>query len=339
MKKYYTLLLPLIFLACNEPPKQQVDKEILSSLGKKYNIEFSELADSYRSKIEDDSSSLDAYIGYAESHILLYVFGYVPRSETVPEAKRALIVVQQIDSLNTQTLKLAGILSFLDWKWDESKAYFEQSIQQDPKNLSARHWYSLWYSAMGDFENAMSQSDTIMTMDERDEYLVGRSSLLYFQYRFEEMKPLMEKSIKQHPELPWAYDWLGMAYNGLEEHNDALKTYFKAFELSDGTVEVTAGLGHALAHAGETEMAKQIADYYVIAAKDHYLPPVQRSFVHLGLSEYDTAIELLEQAYQEHSWFLIFMQTEHWYDPLREDTRFINIMNRMEFPKDDNKTK
>ena len=147
------------------------------------------------------------------------------------------------------------------------------------------------------------------------------------------MKPLMLSTIKKDPETPWAYDWLGMAYNGLNEHNEAIETYFKAFELSDGTVEVGAGLGHALGLGGEKELAKQMANYYAIAAKDNYLPPVQRSFIHLGIGEYDEALSLLEQAYEEESWFLLFMQKEHWYDPIRNDKRFINILKKMNFPK------
>ncbi len=334
MKRNFLFILTIAFLASCSSNKKEIDREILSSLGSKYKSEFAQLANSFLDGIKEDSSALQNHIGYAESHILLYVFGYVPREESIPEVRKALHAAQQIDSLNSETLKLAGILSFLDWDWESSKAYFQQSIIQNPDNLSARHWYSLWHSAMGDFESAMAQSDTIMSKDENDGFLIGRSSLLYFQYRFGEMKPLMFKSIEQQPDVPWAYDWLGMAYNGLGEHKDAIKTYMKAFELSDGTVEVTAGLGHALGHAGETEMAKQIADYYEEASKENYLPPVQRSFVHLGIGEHDKAIELLQQAYQEKSWFLIFIQIEHWYDPIREDDRFIEIMDKMNFPKD-----
>jgi hypothetical protein len=41
----------------------------------------------------------------------------------------------------------------------------------------------------------------------------------------------------------------------------------------------------------------------------------------------------LEQAYDEQSWFLLFIQMEHWYDPLRNDHRFHDIVERMGFPK------
>ena len=66
---------------------------------------------------------------------------------------------------------------------------------------------------MGRFEQAMAQHDTISTMDSDGDHLIGRGSILYFQHRFEEMKPLMIKAIaKDTVVLPWGYDWLGMAY-------------------------------------------------------------------------------------------------------------------------------
>ncbi|MEZ4946433.1 MAG: hypothetical protein R2804_12935 [Cyclobacteriaceae bacterium] len=332
-RKYHSLFLLVTLIACTPQTSEEIDEKIMASLGEKYKREFSEMAEAFNTQTKEDTTHVAAYVGYAESQILLYVFGYVPRTESVEKARSAFEQARNIDPQNADVLRLSGIIHFLDWNWEEAEINFRQAIKQNPQDLSARHWYSLWLSAMGDFESAMAQSDTIMTMDTEDQFLVGRSSLLYFQYRFEEMKPLMLKNIEQNPEVPWGYDWLGMAYNGLGEHHDALETYFKAFELSDGTVEVGAGLGHALGQAGETKKAKQMADYYEEAARDHYLPPVQRSFIHLGIGEHNKALDLLEQAYNEHSWFLIFMQIEHWYDPIREEQRFIDMMQRMNFPK------
>jgi len=98
-------------------------------------------------------------------------------------------------------------------------------------------------------------------------------------------------------------------------------------------VEVGGGLGHALGLAGEYATAKQMADFYALKSRDQYLPPVQRSFIHIGIGEYDEAIRLLEQAYDEKSWFLAFIQAEPWYDPIREDERFVRIVNKMNFPE------
>ena len=330
--KYALFVLACTLIAC-QPKKIALNQEILASLGTKHKIEFGKLVDLYQTQLKIDSTNVEAHVGVAESQILLFAFGYIPRSATIPKAEIAFKKAYQLDSLNSNVQKLKGILHFLNKDWSTSEVAFKKSIVINPKNLNARHWYSLYLMAMNRIDESMEQSDLIYKMDKNENYLLGRGSLFYFQYRFEEMKPLMLKTIEKDPNAPWAYDWLGMAYNGLGEHADAIKTYIKAFDLSDGTVEVGGGLGHALAQAGETKLAKQIADYYVEASKTLYLPPVQRSFIHLGLEEYNIAIELLEQAYQEGSWFLLFMQIEHWYDPIREDERFIDVLNKMEFPE------
>lgn len=334
MSKTNALILLSICFLMGCKPKQEItiNWDILTSLGTKYKNDFSDLSNIYTAEIAKDSMNVEAYVGLAESEILLFAFGYIPREQTIPKSKKAYQKAKKIDSLNSNVQKLNAILHFLDKNWNEAELGFKKSIATNPENLNARHWYSLFLTAMKRIDQAMEQSDAIFAMDKNEDYLLGRGSLYYFQYRFEEMKPLMLKTIKKDTITPWAYDWLGMAYNGLGEHDDAIKTYIKAFELSDGTVEVGGGLGHALANAGETQLAKEMADYYAIASKTNYLPPVQRSFIHLGLEEYDTAIQLLEQAYNEQSWFLLFMQIEHWYDPIRKDQRFIDLMKKMNFP-------
>ncbi len=333
IKTAYIILIIAAIVSCKPQQKYELNQEILSSLGGKYKTEFSDLAKFYGNEVEKDSANIEAYLGIADSYILLHLFGYLPRQQSLPFIRKAYNKALAIDSLNSDVIKLGGILNFLDREWESARLAFEKSIDINPKNLNARHWYALWLSAMDRFDEAMAHSDTIMQMDTEDKYLISRGSFLYFQYRFEEMKPLMLKDIKNNPELPWPYDWLAMAYNGLEEHEDAIDTYFKAFNLSDGTVEIGGGLGHALGDAGEIKLAKQMADYYDEAAKDRYLPACQRAFIHIGIGEYEKALDLLEQAYEEKSWFLIFMQTEHWYNPIRKDPRFIAIMDKMEFPE------
>lgn len=333
IKSNLIILVLLVLVGCQPEKKQEIDKEVLASLGIKPKQEFSKGLEIFNKQIAEDSSSVEAYLGLAETKILLFAFGFISHEDAIPEAQLAFEKAYILDSLNSDVQKLSAKLSFLNKEWEKAETAFLKSIKANPKNLDARHWYSLLLMATKRTEEAFTQSKIIMPMDSERNFLIARASLLYFDYRFEEMKPLMFEAIKKDSTVAWSYDWLGMAYSGLEEHNDAIETYIKAFELSDGTVEVGGGLGHALGLAGETELAKQMADYYTITSKDRYLPPVQRSFIHLGIGEYDEAIVLLEQAYQEQSWFLIFMQIEHWYDPIREDKRFIDIMNRMNFPK------
>ncbi len=334
MKKTASLILfVLLLVSCSPQEKYVVDQEVLASMGSEIKMGYARMADDFRSRVLLDSTNIEALIGLAETEITIYIFGFSSREETIPAAKEAFFRAWKLDSTSSGIRKLDGMLALLDWRWDDARVALMGAIQANPQNLNARHWYSLYLSTMRRFDEAMAQSDTISNMDPAGFYLIGRGSLLYFARRNEELKNLMIETVEKDTSVAWGYDWLGMAYCELEDFENSISIYDRAFELSDGTVEVGGGLGHALGLAGAYNPAKQMADFYSLQAEDHYLPPVQRAFIHIGIGEYDEAIRLLEQAYDENSWFLAFMQAEPWLDPLRDDPRFDQILEKMDFPE------
>jgi len=334
MKNFIILtVLVLIIFSCQPKNKRQLDPKLLASMGSKYKGEYEAAIHNFKEEINSDSTNLKAWLGLGEMEIMLFIFGYTSRSETIPIAEQCMIQAREIDPENPGTLKLSGIVNFLDWKWEAARQDLSASIAADPSDLSTRHWYSLWLVTMGRIDEALVQHDTISSMDSNEDYLVGRGSIYYFLRDNKTLEELMLKTVAKDPNSPWPYDWLGMAYIEQKDYKNSLDTYFKAFELSDGTVEVGAGLGHALGLAGEYELAKQMADYYQEAAKTAYLPQMQRAFIHIGIGEYDEAIALLKEAYEQKSWFLIFMGVEPWLDPLRKDERFIKLRTRMQYPR------
>lgn len=306
--------------------------ETMASMGGEIRDGYLEAAEALEKRVNGDPEDLDALLALADARITLYIFGYQPREETLPGAREAHARARELYPARSEVLMLGGMLHMLDWKWEEAEAALRNAIATDPGNLKARHWYSLYLAAMGKFDLAMAQSDTILTMDPPGDYLIGRGSLLYFYRRNEELKDLMLGVVAHEPSVAWGYDWLGMAYIELKEYDQSISTYYRAFELSNGTVEVGGGLGHALGLAGEYRLAKRMADFYARMAEEHYLPPVQRAFIHIGIGEHGRALELLEQAYREHSWFLVFIQSEPWYDPIRCEDRFNKIIEMMNFP-------
>ncbi|MFY0624653.1 MAG: hypothetical protein JXR07_00035 [Reichenbachiella sp.] len=333
MKNLVTLtILALIILSCQPKTSRQLDTILLASMGNKYKTDYETAIQNFKQEIKADSTNLNAWVGLGETEIILFLFGYTSRSETVPIAEQCLIQAHNIDSLDAGTLKLSGLVKFLDWNWEAARQDFLASIATNPSDLSTRHWYSLWLVTMGRIDEALVQHDTITSLDTNEDFLVGRGSIYYFLRDNKALEKLMLKTIAKDPASPWPYDWLGMAYIEQKDYKNSLDTYFKAFELSDGTVEVGAGLGHALGFAGEYELAKQMADYYEEAAKTAYLPQMQRAFIHIGIGEHEKAIDLLEEAYDQKSWFLIFMGVEPWLDPLREMDRFKKLKAKMNYP-------
>lgn len=310
-----------------------MDLSKLPAMGNHYQELYSRSIADFETQVAHDSGNVSALLGLSELQVYLYIFGLSSRESTIPKAKQAFERLWALDSLSAEAHAMAAIISFLDWNWSEARRHFEKAIHLNPQDPKSRHWFALFLTATtGSLVEAMLQSDTIMSLDPSGDYQVGRGSLLYFGRRNEELRDLMLQTIAQDSTVPWGYDWLGMAYNELGDYENSIETYQKAFTLSDGLVEVGGGLGHTLGLAGKLESAKEMADYYSASASDYYLPQVQRAFIHIGMGEYERAIELLQEAYEAKSWFLIFLKVEPWYDPIRDDPRFRELVRKMEFP-------
>jgi tetratricopeptide (TPR) repeat protein len=329
------LLLSCAFflMACQSTDDAKRIEGTMTALGSKQQLVYENEIARYATIISKDSNNIDGYTGLCEVNVYLYIFGLKSRDSTIPKAKLALDKARAIDATDPVVMKLVAIMHFLDWNWDESRMRFMEALRANPDDLNARHWYSLFLVSQGDIEGALKQSDTLMAMDAGGDYLIGRGSLFYFARRNSELRDLMVQVIEKDPASPWAYDWLGMAYCELKEFDQSVDTYLDAFDLSDGLAEVGAGLGHALGLGGRINEARILSDYYSSIANESYVPQVQRAFIHIGTGEYDTALDLLEEAYREKSWFIIFIQIEPWYDPVRKEPRFNALVEKMNFPQ------
>jgi hypothetical protein len=53
------------------------------------------------------------------------------------------------------------------------------------------------------------------------------------------------------------------------------------------------------------------------------------AMIYIGLGEREQAFAWLEKAYDERAWQLGFLKVEPIFDPLRSDSRFTNLMRRV----------
>ena len=67
-------------------------------------------------------------------------------------------------------------------------------------------------------------------------------------------------------------------------------------------------------------------------AKQHYVSPFHLAAVYVGLGEDDHAFEMLRQAYEEHSEYLIFVNVSPIFDRLHSAPRFQDLLRRIGLP-------
>jgi tetratricopeptide (TPR) repeat protein len=301
--------------------------------GKRFRKPFDESLAKFEQMVRNNPSDVSALVGLADSYILLWCFGFLSREDSLPMAEAATLKALELDENHSGAHTTLGGLKLSDWDWIGAKRDLRVAIELDPDEPKARHWYALYLSALGQHEPALSESQQAVALDPSPNFKIGLSSILYFAHEFEEMVDLLQEVIALSPHFAPAYDWLGMAYVQLKRFEESITVYQKAVALADGLAEIKAGLGHAFGVAGRDLEAREVLNEFKSLSQYHYIPPVQISFVCVGLGDYDEAFELLEKAYRERSWELVFMQEEPWFDELHADPRFVGLLKRINFPE------
>jgi tetratricopeptide (TPR) repeat protein len=88
-------------------------------------------------------------------------------------------------------------------------------------------------------------------------------------------------------------------------------------------------LGYAYASAGKMDEAQAILDQLEKITPPRYVAPYTRAQIYIALGDKDRAFVWLEKAYEERTWLMGILKVDPLFDPLRSDTRFADLLRRM----------
>src|SRR5438034_7731258 len=100
---------------------------------------------------------------------------------------------------------------------------------------------------------------------------------------------------------------LGLAYQHKRMFDDAILEFQKAITLSGGCPLMKAALGHAYAKANRKDEAAKILAELKELSRHRYVSSYEVAAIYVALSQNERALQLLERAYKEHSFHLVFI--------------------------------
>jgi Flp pilus assembly protein TadD len=125
---------------------------------------------------------------------------------------------------------------------------------------------------------------------------------------------------------------LGASYAQQHLHREAIEELKKAVSLSEGSPVPMGHLGFAYGLEGATADAnKTLADLNTLANRQ-YVPSSAVALVFVGLGDRSKALDWLEQAYQEHDFAMVFLDVAPWFNGVRTEPRFEQLLRRMQLP-------
>lgn len=282
--------------------------------------------------IELDPQFADAYAGLAECYSAINFFGFLHPSDYVEEWRSAATQAIDLDA-GSAYAPLATISYYYDWDWDKAEASFKQALSLNASFSEAYQFYTWFLLAMARPDEARKNIRLALDLDPLwfNAYLTA-SDIDYFTGRYDEAIHQLEELLDLNPNMPFAHSRLGWSYLQKGMYAEAIINMERAVALMPDTAEHLWMLGHAYGLSGKSDKARDTLLRLHAMADIRHVDAYGFAMIHIGLGEFDRALEYLETAYQDRNAWMVYLQVAPQLDPLRSDPRFHSLLQRMDFP-------
>ncbi len=221
---------------------------------------------------------------------------------------------------------LGFIRMFHYWDWAGAETAFKRAIELNPNCVTARQWYALFHALRGDDGNgAIAAAESIQEIVRARELAPYSLSLL-----------LDAAEMQYYARHAMAYNF-GFAAKSLRHahmlnpHSHSVRDLLVRSYWMNGEPEAAVAL-LGWQHGGPQDFARFYAgprkgtrDFDNISPTDAY----QHALWHAHLNQRAEALDLLERAFNDHHFFIIYLKAEPFFDNLRDEPRFQELLRKV----------
>ena len=239
------------------------------------------------------------------------------RPKLMSAARKAL----ELDPELAEPHVLLGETYQRQWQWSEAEAEYKRALELNPNDARAHEHFAMWFLCQGRTDEAIRWAQRAHELDPLGG--AGRTNgfILFHARRYEEAI----RELRSHPD-----DWylaFPLIANG--QPDEAITVLEKALAGSGRDSATMGVLVRAYAHAGRRADALRLLNELNRRQQKRYVPSAAFVNAYLGLGDNEQAFAWLERAYQEQSNIVQLMKVHPYFDPLRGDPRFADLVRRV----------
>lgn len=275
-----------------------------------------------------------AHVGLADAYNQIGAYATVRPVEIFPKARaaaeRALALAPELGEAHAA---LGYVKLVHDYDLEGAEECFEHALECNPSYPFAHGWAALPAAFRHRFENALERSRRGQALDPLSVHFGAHvGHMHYLAGELDEATAALERAIEMDDRHSRAWSWLALVHSAADRHDQAVACFEKGFEYSDGHPLIALGMGYVLARAGRAEEARTLDEAYAKRAQTEYVSPVYRSYVPIGLGDFDTAFAYLEQAFEDRAPILMYLGVEPLFASIRSDPRYASLSERIGLP-------
>jgi TolB-like protein/Flp pilus assembly protein TadD len=284
----------------------------------------------FEAAIKKDPMFAPSYVGLADAYAELgTVFIGTPPEEVRPKVVSAARKALELDPELAEAHLLLADMEQLQWHWADAEAGYRHALELNPNDASAHDGLAYWLLCEGRTDEALVSAHHARELDPLAVAGTDVGWILFCARRYDEAMREFRSVLALRPDDAGALWNLGFALIANRQPQEAIPILEKAASVSGRSPGVIGVLVRAYAHAGRRSDALRLLAELKRRKQEGYVPAGAFVNAYLGLGENDQAFAWLEQAYKEQSYILQFVKVHPFFDPIRGDPRFVDLVRRI----------
>jgi pentatricopeptide repeat protein len=202
-------------------------------------------------------------------------------------------------------------------------------LELSPNDAGTHLAFAGWLLCQGRTEEAQAWSRRARELDPIGVTGDNLGWILFQSRHYDEAIRELRSDLAVRPEDASSYWFLGFALIADGQADEAIPVLEKALALSRCSPAVIGVLVRAYAHAGRRAEALRLLDELKRRQQTGYVPAAAFVNAYLGLDDNEQAFAWLERGHKEQSMILQFVKVHPYFDPLRGDPRFADLVRRV----------
>jgi len=323
-------------LASARPVNPEAYQAYLKGLQHSYSytpVQLATALEYFQSALEKDPHYPLAYAGVANIWMGRGAWGLVPPREAYANgAPAAFRAVALDDTLAEGHHMVANFKYYYDWDWPGAEREYQRAVELNPNYADVRAIYWDLLMSMKRPDEAKAQIERAVELDPRNflfQALLGQHQV--FLARYDEAIAQLRKSLSMEPDLSVAhrYLWGALYAKGMQpEALAAAQTYLGMMGNRDAAEALTRGY----AQGGYREAMRLAAEELAAPSKKTYVPRMLVARLYTHAAQKHLALHWLEKAFREREPFMVSLNVDPFWNSLRSDARFQDLVHRMNLP-------
>jgi TolB-like protein/Tfp pilus assembly protein PilF len=287
----------------------------------------------FQQALDLDPTFAAAYSGMGDAYAQLGYGGYLRPDDAFPKARAAANKALELDSTLAEPHATLGFSAmYFDWDWRIAEREYRQALVRNPSYATAHEWYGLFLAAMGRFDEAQAEVRRALELDPLSLGVAGTVGwVLHYSGKQAEAEQQLRIALRTDSNFAIGHLYLGRVLQ-FQGHYDSALAHFEATGSLRTWVPTIAGNGYVYAQQGKRDRALDVRRRLDSLSRTEYVTSYAVALMHAALGQHDSAFTWLDRAVEERTHWLLWLNRDKRWDPIRSDPRFRALIRRVGLP-------